>query len=239
MNFKVTPNFLLKGIDVEEVMKSLFNGEFSKITSPLSIPFKIKLISNSSIFVSSYSTDVTKPIFNIRERNNIKLTVATTGNEGITNTVQRCDNCKGDVETNVGIPIDFKPKQILEATVEHPEGVYRIHYEFETDGIHCCFECALEVLNKAQGTHHWNREPLYDDDSRVGLFMMYELMYPNGPPLVAATDYRLLCTNNGSISEQEFHDRKHKYIRTPIVRSASARVEYIKCMINDTTHSDD
>jgi hypothetical protein len=59
-------------------------------------------------------------------------------------------------------------------------------------------------------------------------------MHPHDNTLRVSNDFRLLSSNKGSLSEEQWNDKKHTYLRTDRVLLIPAKVEYLQQNITRT-----
>jgi hypothetical protein len=234
MATKVTPTFLLKGIDPNEVLEKYKNGFFNR---PIPKKTPIKIAQNATILAPVYGLDNNSPVFSIKDRNNNCIIVATSNHEnfdvftkngGSLPVGGRCDHCKEDFNhTVIGYPVAYEEKSILEYW-ENNTTRCRVVYVFWVEGCHCSFECALGYLRMFA-----NRPANYRDNSMSEceryLKFLYKLSHPTAGTLRPAQDPRILSTHNkGSLSRQAWSDNRHIYVRSDRVLMIPAKVEYVR-----------
>ncbi len=235
MATKINPTFLLKGLDINKVIADYQSGVFSR---PISSKSKIVISNNTTILAPVYGTTNQAPIYSIKDRNNCSVVIATTGhvdyelytlNGGQMPDGGRCDCCKKDFEHKViGYPLSYQEATIL-TNSDLGVPVYRTIYKFWMDGCCCSFECAYWEVEKMLEKSSNYRDNTIRDSSRM-LQMLYKLMHPDGPPLRMAQNPRLLNVhgNRGSLTRQQWEDKKHIYVRTDRIFLMPAKVEYIQ-----------
>lgn len=235
MATKVTPTFLLKGIDISKVLAEYQAGVFSRVIKPKS---KIKIAQNTVILAPQYGVSNHDPIFCSKDKHNCSVIYATTGHQafevfttsgGKLPVGGLCDNCHRDFDhTAVGYPVGYQELSILFPVEDNPDlSVYRIIYVFWVEGKFCTFECALGWIRIMLAHPAEYRDTLLRDSERM-LKLLYKLTYPEAKVLRPAQDPRLLISNGGSLSFEEWQDGRHIYTRTDRVLMIPAKVEYIR-----------
>lgn len=232
MATRVTPTFLLKGVDPNKVLSDYNNGYFSNNNSNKS---EIKLANNTAILAPNYGTNNLSPIFCLKDKNNCNIIIATTGHSdfqiyttqgGSLPTGGRCDFCKEDfTNTAVGYPVGYQEQTLL----SNNDGAskYRIFYTFWVEGKFCSFECALGYVQLILAHPSYTRDTTIRDSEHL-LKLLYKLMYPTSNTLRPSQDPRLLKVNGGSLSKEEWQDNRHIYVRTDRILMIPAKVEYVQ-----------
>lgn len=235
MATRVTPTFLLKGLDPNKLLSDYQTGFFSR---PVSTKQKIKIAQNTAILAPTYGTTNYSPIYCVKDRNNCSIVIATTGHsdfEVFTRTGGglpvggRCEHCKEDfTETAMGYPVGYQELTVLTNDDQDPKKArYRILYTFWVEGKFCTFECALGCLRPILSQSSDYRDTTLRDSERM-LKMLYKFMYPTAGPLRPAQDPRLLRINGGSLTKEEWQDSRHVYTRTDRILMIPAKVEYVQ-----------
>lgn len=235
MTTRVTPAFLLKGLDPNRLLADYQSGFFSRQPSTKS---KIKISQNTTILAPTYGTTNRSPVFCVKDRNNCSIVIATTGHAdfevftstgGDLPTGGRCDHCKDDF-TNiaVGYPVGYQELTLLTNDDPNPKNAhYRVLYTFWVEGKFCSFECALGYVQLLLSRPADYRDTTIRDSEGL-LKHLYKLTYPTASPLRPAQDPKLLRSNGGSLSKEEWQDNRHIYIRTDRILMIPAKVEYIQ-----------
>lgn len=228
MATRVNPTFLLKGIDPSAIMRDYLQGVFSH--KPINRE-KIHITATTTILAPTYGTTNFSPIFIVKDRNNSSVIVATTGHDDfeifnktgqIPENGGRCMHCVRDFTgPRTGYPVATQENTIL------VNDQYRVMYTFWVEGSFCSYECALGYLQQ-----HLNQRADYRDstirDSEQMLYQLYSLVHPKEGRLRPAQDPLLLKTNGGSLTVEEWCDRRHQYKRTDRLLIIPAKVEYIQ-----------
>lgn len=235
MATRVTPTFLLRGVDPNKLLLDYQSGFFSR---PIGQKQKIKIAQNTAILAPTYGSTNYSPVFCIKDKNNCSVIIATTSHSdfevftktgGQLPTGGRCDFCKDDFkDVAIGYPLGYQELTVLtNYDKDVSKSRYRILYTFWVEGKFCSFECSLGYIRLILSRPADQRDTTLRDSERM-LKMLYKLMYPTAGPLRPAQDPRLLKTNSGSLSKDEWQDTRHIYIRTDRILMIPAKVEYIQ-----------
>lgn len=235
MATRVTPTFLLKGLDPNRLLAEYQAGFFSR---SITAKTKITIAQNTAILAPTYGTTNQSPVFCVKDRNNCSVIVATTGHtdyEVFTRTGGdlpvggRCDRCKEDfTHTAMGYPIGYQEQTILTNDSGNPRSAhYRVLYIFWVEGTFCSFECALGYVRAILSRPADYRDTTLRDSEKM-LRHLYKLTHPNAGPLRYSQEPGLLRANRGSLTKEEWQDNRHVYIRTDRVLMIPAKVEYIQ-----------
>jgi len=235
MATRIVPTFLLKGLDPNRLFADYQSGVFARQPVHKS---KITISQNTTILAPSYGTTNQSPIFCIKDRNNCSVVIATTGHTnfevftstgGNLPTGGRCDFCKEDfTETAIGYPVGYQETLILTNDDPNPKNShYRIIYTFWVEGEFCSFECALGYIRILLSHPSDYRDTTIRDSERL-LKLLYKFMYPTAGILRPAQDPKLLRSNKGSLTKEEWKDNRHIYIRTDRILMIPAKIEYLQ-----------
>jgi hypothetical protein len=235
MATRVTPTFLLKGLDPNRLLADYQAGFFTRQPT---IKSKITIAQNTTILAPTYGTTNHSPIFCVKDRNNCSIIIATTGHsdfEVFTRTGGqlpiggRCEHCKEDfTEVSVGYPVAYQENMVLTNDDPNPKNAhYRILYVFWVEGKFCSFECALGYIRIILSHQSDYRDTTIRDSERL-LKLLYKLMYPTAGVLRPAQDPRLLRVNGGSLTKEQWQDNRHVYIRSDRILMIPAKVEYVQ-----------
>ena len=220
----ITPTFLLKGLDYKKLVADYNSGFFSRIPSQKTA---IKESKTTPTLAQGYGVSNHDSIFSVKDKYNSNVVIATIGHtdfEVFTKTGGklspggRCDFCKEDIKgVGVGYPVRSQEMTFLE-TNEKGESRYKVVYVFWVEGKTCDFQCCLGYLKKDANLHEYE----------YGLRMLYKLSYPNAGSLTAAQDPRLLISNGGCLTKEQWKDKRHEYVCTDRVLMIPAKREYIR-----------
>jgi hypothetical protein len=232
MSTRITPTFLLKGVDPEKVKADYRAGFFSR---PSKIKNTIKIANATAILAPTYGNTNRDGVFSVKDRNNSTVVIATTGHQGFvsynkTGSVQkggRCEFCRIDFQdVAIGYPISYQEMTVLTNSGTE-EAKYRVLYNFWTEGCFCTFECALGYVRNILSRPADYRDTTVRDSERM-LKLLYMLSYPQSGVLRPAQDPRLLIENGGSLTREEWGDNRHVYVRSDRVLMVPAKVEYVQ-----------
>lgn len=214
------PTFLLKRVDPQKVIQAYNDGVYRSLTLPTSSSNKIIM----ETMIAPTITGVSK-IF--RDKHNAVVLLHSTNNDLIKKLPlykPRCFWCmqdlSADITTHVPIPTYM-------TTLEN------IIY-FETDagggggGCCCSFECALSFVRNFNHHRYSNNIRGYANESKeMYLNILYKLCHPDKAPLRPAPDFRLLQTNGGTMTVDEFLHNKSHLVLMPDVIIKSTSQQYM------------
>jgi len=237
MATRVTPTFLLKGLDPNKLLADYQAGFFMR--NPV-VKTKIKIANNTAILAPTYGTTNHSPIYCVKDRHNCSVIIATTGHSdfevftrtgGQLQNGGRCDLCKNDFEhTSMGYPVGYQEQTVLTNDDSDPRNArYRVLYTFWVEGEFCSFECAAGYVKLILSRPSDYRDTTVRDSYRM-LNMLFKLMHPTAGPLRPSQDPRLLSRNGkgGSLTEEQWKDPRHIYVRTDRILMIPAKVEYVQ-----------
>lgn len=232
MATRVTPTFLLKGVEQQKLISDYQQGYFSVPRKKS----KIIISEDTPILDKIYSTSNSEPIFSFKDNYNNNIIIATTGHDdfeiytrsgGKLQEGGRCNFCRQDfTEIAIGYPIKQQELSILTRN-EKDQEIYRNIYVFWVDGKFCKFSCALAHIRNMLAKSSEYRDPTMSDSERL-LKQMYKLVYPNSGVLRPSQDPNLLKINGGSLTKEEWENEKHVYIRTDKIIMQPVKVEYVQ-----------
>lgn len=231
MSTRVVPTILLKGINPTLLFEEYKKGTFSYLPTSKN---KIKYANNANILAPSYGKDNSFPIFCLKDKNNCDVIRTTTGfndyeiytkTGGNLPVGGRCEYCREDFETTaIGYPLNYEEKTIL---LSDSENVYRTIYTFWVEGKFCSFECALGYVRIILSKPSDYKDTTTRDSERL-LKLLYKLMHPDAGILRPAQEPRLLITNGGALTKEQWQNSKHIYTRTDKIVIIPAKVEYLQ-----------
>lgn len=211
------PTFLLKDIDPNILYKKYKEGYFNR-----DIPKKCKIkivhpeVIQSTIFKPKEQNCVNHIKITLSGENDVEF-FKSNGNKIILG--GRCDYCKCDFETEkIGYPLIYENKQILTK-----DETYKNIHIFWIEGSFCSYECCLSYVKLI------NNNLVKDNlmmDAEVMLRFLYYLLYNNTTPLLEANDPKLLKSNGGSLSHEDWKNNNVQYVRTNNVIKIPAEVVY-------------
>ena len=207
----MTTNVYLKLINPAGVHKKYLDSFFDR---PVPQKEGIKIAQNDNKLTTVYSNNQLQGVFSIKDRYNNPIVIATTeftnliihGTGGSVNgAVGRCDCCKRDFpivkdggnknEGPGGYPYSYDRQTLLE------NNKYVVKHIFFIKGQLCSYQCCLYWMNLLK----LNPDLLHS---------MYKIHHPNAPPLRESNDPRLLISNGGSLTEDEWLDEKYQFRET-------------------------
>lgn len=225
-SIRIFPTFLLKGVDPVKLVSDYKSGKFSRDKQEKK---QIEIMEVISPLSPVYSEDRNKGMFIIKDRNNTSIVIATSNHAnyvtyrktGSTIKGQICRVCFDEVkEEAVGYPIFF-----YEEVYFTQDERAQIKYHFLTEGFFCSFECALRHVRRNMSLQANFRDITMRDSERWLLFL-FKLMHPD-EILREAQDPDLLLPT-GSLTREEWSDKKHVYIKTDRIVITPAKVEYVR-----------
>lgn len=199
MSVFTTPVFLLRGVDHSKVLEKLESGFFNDIS--------ISDIKGST--VTEKQTSNPNQVYFKDKNGNLIILVYSNVNQ------KCCDWCRRNITSDmepVGIPVKVTYKQSSRT--------------YDTDGCFCTFQCAYAQLKQHNKLTSTKRDSLYESSS-VLLHNLFHQFYPN-KELVAANDWRLLDSNGGCLTPEEFFDESFVYKRNSNTIIREIKVEYLK-----------
>ena len=206
------PTFLLKNVVPGEIYTKYKQGYFNR---PIPIKSKIKIV-KPTINTSTVNDDKIKPV-EVSGKENVEI-FTRQGYKPLMG--GRCTYCKCDFTTEqIGYPIAYEAKQLIV-----DDTVKTIHVFWVEDCFHS-YECALGYLVLI------NRAFIKDAlmvDAEIMLKFMYQLSFKNPLPLVKAKDPKLLISNGGSMSLEDWSNPNTAYTRTNSVIKIPAQVVYTR-----------
>ncbi len=204
----VNPTIFLRGIEPMKILTNYKNGMYNR---PVIVKSKIVVAEFQQILAPTYSSDTESGVFSLKDRNNSDVVIATSGNvayqvcrhNGIAPCSNRCDSCKRDFDhKSLGYPVNFE-EVTLPIVDDHGVTRHRVVYVFYVEGEFCGFECALFYIREHLSSSASFRDVNMNDSERW-LRLLYDLTYPNGEKLRPANNPRLLISNGGSLTENEW-----------------------------------
>ena len=224
--------FLLKGVNPIKLMDEYKKGVHSIIPDNVK---KFPLEKTNKLIASMYSSCSDDPIYSMKDKNNNTVIIATTGSKNYELYMENdgdpppvggiCDFCKCHFDhQNVGYPIAHEEYTLL-VNSDNPH--YTLHYVFWMYGETCSLSCSLSEIRKLQG----KTADFRDSTSRNSEYMLhklFKLMYPNEEVLRPSQDPKLLITNKGSLTREEWQDHNFLYKKTDRVLMMPIKMEYLQ-----------
>lgn len=207
----IQPSFLLKNINPNVLNKKYKQGYFNR---PLPVKtflpiVHLKLLDNKNL---------TKPANHFKS---IQLSgqhfVELYNNNSVVNT--RCDGCKCDVSGElIGYPIAYEEQQKL-----LDDNTFKLTHLFWIEGCFHSYECCLNYITTFND--YFNKFNL-EFDVKVMFKYMYNLIFNNN--ILPGNDPKLLISNGGSMTVEEWLDPNGRYQRSNEVIKIPAQVVYHK-----------
>lgn len=214
------PSFLLKRVDPQKVIQAYNDGAYRSISLP-------SLQSERIVMETMTAPTITGVSKIFRDKHNAVVLIHSTNNEAIKKLPMykpRCFWCMQDLSTD---PTKHVPIPTYMTTMNNV--IY-----FETDagggggGCCCSFECALAFVRNFNHNRYSNCIRGYANESKeMYLNILYKLCHPDKPPLRPAPDFRLLQTNGGTMTVDEFLHNKTQLVPMPNVIINSTTMKYI------------
>lgn len=228
------PIFVLRQVNVVDLIQRYNNGEFTKVAKPPSS--KIDVVKSAPIMAPTYGKTMHEATCVIKDRMDKSIIIYTsnvnnfetfTKSNGTMPKGGRCDWCRRTfTQESQGIPIAYKEEEALRLG-ENGVLVSQNYYAFWDEGTYCTYRCVLADIIKFKEVGPQQRDQLYLN-SESALRFRFSLQYPEAGPLKPAHDYRLLKENGGSLTDEEFDSDKYVYLRTSNVLLIPAKVAYIR-----------
>jgi hypothetical protein len=142
------------------------------------------------------------------------------GGNGVRPQEGRCEYCLVDFHHEAaGYPVAYQEHTVKE------QGRHRILHCFWDEGCFCSLGCALGYLERLRpGT---GQDPLLAAAERH-LRRLFSLLYPQAGSLRSHPDPRLLKSNGGSLTREEWEDGRYHYRRTDQVLLLPVKAEYLR-----------
>jgi len=130
-----------------------------------------------------------------------------------------CEWCRLTIDSKIpiGIPISYVKNKIT--TRDGEKRIVTHVYEFKVIGTYCDFSCCLAEVDMMKDRYDRAKNSLYAK-SEFLLNLMYVLNTGGSKPLKKRRDRRLLKSNGGSLTRQEFRDGDYDFIECSTVTQA-------------------
>lgn len=240
MSKRITPTFLLRGVDPNKVLRDYQNGKY---TQHVPISAKVKLSDLSSIIAPTYGADRNSGIYSYKDKNNVTMTIATSNHKayeiynsdgGEVSVGGRCRYCLKDfTHRSVGIPIKMEKVNVF--IKDENDNVVEVNpiYKFWVEDLTCCsYRHALGLIRANLSQPVFHRDSQYNKSEEY-LKLMYRLETEKVEPLRCPNDPRLSKNCGGSMDDEEFEDERYEYLRTNTTVIIPAKVEYIRHSVSD------
>ncbi len=205
------PTFLLKNVVPSELYTKYKRGFFNR---PIPVKSKIKIV-KPQINNSNISDSKIKQI-EVSGQTNVEI-FQKSGCKPLCG--GRCTYCKCDFDTEqIGYPIAYESKQLI----DDDNHIKTIHVFWVEDCFHS-YECCLGYLTLINTAYIKDALTI---DAEVMLKYMYQLSFVDANPLIKAKDPKLLISNGGSMTLEDWSNPNTSYIRTNSVIKIPAQVVY-------------
>lgn len=228
---EVIPTFTLKSVDYKNLIQKYKNGDFltykktnlkpiffeGKITTPC-IAKPISKNKESGVYMENFRN--APSIIYVSSNKKKKEYLVEQREDGTP--IGRCSNpsCKKDIVGNsIGYPVKYLRK---EKNIDDKVAV--VHF-FVTRDEFCNYKCALHFLYEFKDSEFIKKEPNMSDSIFL-LKNMYEINYPDSEPLTLKNDLKIMESNGGTVSEEDFE--KYSYIKVPNIVTIQDSEHYYK-----------
>lgn len=242
MTTRITPSFLLKGVDPIKMLKKYHDGATHHSVTKKNI----KISKTSCVLSLSYEQNNSEGIFLLKDKNNTNLIIATSGHENINIYSKngecpqiggRCRACLEDfTHQSIGYPVAYQETTLLVTIPGKKKSVYRVIRTFWVEDIFCKFECGLYYIRKCLASTNTNSNYNMKDSERL-LKMLHRAMHPKAGLLRPINDPLLLISKGGSLTDREWEDDNHYYVKTDRIFLMPAKTQYMRNNANDETLS--
>ena len=224
---KITETLMLRRINPVDILRQYLSGDFRNTTIPKN---KVKFSSSFINLNQRIGTDQTSEMYRFSDKTNSGQVVVTTNhgnyqyakdkneNKDAKKPVVYCLWSKRKIKgESIGIPIVMETNRYTNDVVFYTEDTY---YNFA---------CAFAGLKRLYSCHHMYKDPRYMDAEQL-LHCMYYRMYPNkvGTRIKEAKDWRLLNTNGGPLSSEEYDSEEVEYVEVPGMVLLPVKRQYIR-----------
>ena len=219
---------MLRRIDPVIMIRRYLAGEFRQVTIPKG---KVRF---STAFVNlnhKIGSDQTSEVYRYNDKTNSGQLIVTTNHErykyskdlqnnkpNVDKPIAYCGWCRREIKHKpIGIPISMETDRNTNNVAFNVEDTYDT------------FGCALASLKRIYSCHYMYKDPLYMDAEQL-LHTMYHKMYPKkiGFRIKEANDWRLLKSNGGPLTDEEFNSEQCEYVKIPNLVMIPVKRQYIK-----------
>ncbi len=212
VSFSCTPTLCLKGVDPEVVKAAYLARKYVTAALP-----ETKLVVKATFVPTTPGNHLV-----FRDRNNRVHTVHLTNDSNVRASSlykPRCFWCMRDIARNP-MPVVYGMARTWSKEQDDDA------FSFMGEGAVCSFECNLAYLRHfgyGLGAQARASNQLTGESA---LHTLFELVYP-GEQLHEAPNFRLLVTNGGTMSEDEFENCKHVYEASPVFTYTPVHQQYM------------
>lgn len=233
---KITETLMLRRIDPIIMLTKYLKGEFKTIGIPTN------RISVSSAFINlgqRIGTDSNSKVYRFSDKSNLGQIIVTTNHDQYQYFKDSTNNTTKDTSGDSSKPISFCPwcrREVLDdgiiipTSMEVDKSTGKIYFYGEE--VAHKFGCALSTLKYLYSCHHNYKDPLYMDADQL-LHLLYYKMYPNkiGTRITEAKHWKLLESNQGPLTEDEYDSDQLGYKALPNVIMCPIKRQYVKFLI--------
>lgn len=223
-------SFFLRGVDPQKIISDYKAGRWSR---PCPLPmFNESEGSTADLLAPVYTDNPLLGVFTVKDRRNVKLIYAGDGQADFEHFLTtggnllkggRCRACLHDYEHEMpGFIVKHEEQICLDPT---DWSNYTVHVFWFVPEAVCSFECLYWRILEQMSTPLTSRK-IPVDEAIKWLKMLYRLIYPNEPPLVARSNPSLLAKQ--SLEYTEYHNKKHRYVPTGRIMMIPSRPEYLR-----------
>lgn len=219
---EITPTFIIKYLNLEEIKKDYLEGNYTDIVPSKS---KLKRKELCNIFVSKLPLDeFEQHSYKFTNQNGKDVIIKSNGFIALDNYLKgnrnyrplaSCRWChhlpedKKEMEGFIGIPVEY-------FVTEQNEHIFWTIINF------CTFNCALrflqEELKKGSGGY-------YKEIYLTYLLALFDLCFP-GQELNPADDVEMLISHDGFLERKDYFTKGYKYVRKAKIFIVPAKIEY-------------
>ena len=231
----IEPTFLLRGVDVANVVKQYLNGGFDDVDVPTT---KVNSAVRGVVADYSVGRDARSEIYEYVDRSGRRQRVVTINHDNYNKIRSRLNGCsykeiiENKTEQNSDLPaggiclwcrrkFNFNPVG-MPVRIEYMESENITVYH--TIGSYCTFECCYSDLKYKTKCPFSYRDPRYMDSESM-LRRMFERSHPD-EKLTEQNDWVLGQWNGGPLSEEDFFSKSHSYQRGLNMVLLPAKYEY-------------
>lgn len=239
---KITETLMLRRIDPIIMLTKYLNGDFRTVTVPT------HKVSVSSAFINlgqRIGTDSSSRIYRFSDKSNLGQIIVTTNHDQyqhFKDTAKDSNSTKDgtkDTTKDGTKPISLCPwcrREILDEGVIIPIAMEvdkltgKIYFYGEE--VAHSFGCGLSTLKYLHSCHHNYKDPLYMDADQM-LHLLYYKMHPDkiGTRITEAKHWKLLESNQGPLSEDEYDSDQLGYRAMPNIVMCPIKRQYVKFLI--------
>ena len=225
---RIVPSLTLRGVDHNEVYAMYMRGDFSTRSSSSVKAEDTKLVEKKITPLQKvYGADVSCSTYSFVDLKSNRFIYHMTGTtvfefvktNGVLPTEGKCVWCRRSFKhTILGTPISTVQDKITIYIGMSPVlmNIFVCHFIDSACGDRCSYAWAS-----------YDPECIRCNSSEQVL-MIRSMMHPDAPPLVMAPDWRLLDSNGGSLTAEEFDGERCIYVKTPNVVMLPMKVPYLK-----------